>query len=82
MPPRAERSGHCKVRFDVSPEGQPFNIVSTYCTQSLFERASIKSVQKWKYKPKTVEGRSVARSGVESKITFRLTDERGKLIPE
>ena len=82
MPPRAEKSGHCKVRFDVSPEGQPFNVDTTYCTQSLFSRASIKSVQKWKYNPKIVDGRAVARSGVESKITFRLTDERGKIIPE
>ena len=82
MPPRADKSGHCKVRFDVSPEGQPFNVTATYCTQSLFERASTKSVQKWKYNPKIVDGRSVARSGVESKITFRLTDERGKIIPE
>ena len=82
MPPRAEKSGHCKVRFDVSPEGQPFNVTATYCTQNLFERASTKSVQKWKYNPKIVDGRAVARSGVESKITFKLTDERGRLIPE
>jgi protein TonB len=39
-------------------------------------------VTKWKYNPKIVDGRSVARMGVESKITFRLTDERGKIIPE
>ena len=82
MPPRAERSGHCRVRFDVSPEGAPFNVIATYCTQKLFERASIKSVQKWKYNPKIVDGRTVSRSGVESKITFRLQDERGRLIPE
>lgn len=82
MPPRAEKSGHCKVRFDVSPEGAPFNVQTTYCTQKLFARASTKSVTKWKYNPKIVDGRSVARTGVESKITFRLTDERGKILPE
>ncbi len=82
MPPRAEKSGHCRVKFDVSPEGAPFNVIATYCTQSLFERASIKSVQKWKYNPKIVDGRSVSRSGVETKITFRLADERGNIIPE
>ncbi len=82
MPPRAEKSGHCKVRFDVSPSGQPYNVVTTYCTSSVFKRASIKSVEKWKYNPKIVEGRAVARRGVESQITFRLTDENGKIIPE
>ncbi len=82
MPPRAEKSGHCKVRFDVSPQGAPFNVIATYCTGSVFKRSSVKSVQKWKYNPKIVDGRSVARKGVESQITFRLTDERGKMIPE
>ena len=82
MPPRAEKSGHCKVRFDVSPEGAPFNVVATYCTQSLFERPSTKSVSKWKYNPKMLDGRAVSRTGVESKITFRLADERGKIITE
>lgn len=82
MPPRAEKSGHCKVRFNVSPEGQPFDVVATYCTERLFERPSIKSVQKWKYNPKIQDGRPVGRVGVESKISFRLTDERGNIIPE
>lgn len=82
MPPRAEKSGHCKVSFDVSPEGQPFNVDATYCTQSLFSRPSIKSVQKWKYNPKIIDGRAVARSGVITKITFKLADERGNIIPE
>jgi protein TonB len=82
MPTRAEKSGHCKVRFDVSPQGAPFNVTATYCTQSLFERASVKSVEKWKYNPKVLDGRNVARSGVESRITFRLTDDRGNIIPE
>ena len=82
MPPRAEKSGHCRVRFNVSPEGQPFDVQATYCTQNLFERPSIRSVQKWKYNPKIQDGRPVGRTGVESKITFRLADERGNIIPE
>ena len=82
MPTRAEKSGHCLVRFDVSPEGAPFNVVTTFCTQSLFERATIKSVQKWKFNPKIQDGRAVSRSGVETKVTYRLADERGKIIPE
>ncbi|MBT3592889.1 MAG: energy transducer TonB [Hellea sp.] len=82
MPPRAEKSGHCRVKFDVSPEGAPFNVNTTFCTQSLFERATIKSVQRWKYNPKIVDGRAVARNGVENKVTYRLTDERGRIIPE
>ena len=82
MPPRADKSGHCRVRFNVSAEGAPFNVQTTYCTQSLFERATIKSVQRWKFNPKIVNGRPVAMRGVENKVTYRLTDERGQPIPE
>ena len=82
MPPRTEKSGHCRVRFNVSAEGAPFDVQTTYCTQSLFERATLKSVQRWKFNPKIVNGRPVAMTGVENKVTYRLTDERGQLIPE
>jgi len=82
MPPRAGKSGHCRMRFDVSPTGVPFNVIATICTDSVFERSSIKSVQRWKYNPKIVDGRAVVRSGVENKITYRLHDERGNIIPE
>ena len=82
MPPNADRSGHCNVRFDVSPDGQPFNVQTTSCTDTVFKRASIRSVEKWKYQPKIQDGVAVGRTGVESKITFRLTDERGNIIPE
>jgi len=82
MPPRADKSGHCRVQFDVSPEGQPFNVSTTFCTSRVFERSTIKSVQKWKFNPKIVDGRAVSMSGVENKVTYRLTDERGNIIPE
>jgi len=82
MPPRAEKSGHCKVKFNVTTQGQPYEIVTTYCTQSVFKRPTIKSVRKWKYNPKILNGIAVARQGVETRISFHLTDERGFLIPE
>ena len=82
MPPRAVRSGHCAVRFDVSPKGAPYNVTAPYCTQSLFKSATIKSVQNWKFKPKMEGGRPVSMSGVKNRVSFRLLDERGNEIPE
>lgn len=82
MPPRADKSGHCNVRFNVSAQGVPYDVQATYCTQSLFERATVKSVSKWKYRPKIVNGRAVAMTGVENIVRYRLTDERGNIIPE
>ena len=84
FPPRflqGNNSGYCKVRFDVSPEGQPFNVDAYTCTSSSLKNATIKSVQKWKYNPKIVDGRGVSRSGVETTIRFDLQDERGRKMP-
>jgi protein TonB len=85
MPPRfaeGDKSGHCLVRFDVSPEGAPFNVNATYCSSSILERATTKSVLKWKFQPKIVDGLPTAMRGVENKVTFRLMDERGNILPE
>lgn len=82
MPPRAEKSGHCMMKFDVSGQGTPFNIEAVSCSESLFARASVRAVQKWKYRAKMVEGLPVTRNGLTTRISFKLTDERGNVIPE
>ena len=82
MPLNAQRSGHCKVRFDVSSQGLPFNIELVSCTDRVFARNTIKSVENWKYLPKTVDGRPITVENVENIVRFNLTDERGRLIPE
>ena len=74
-------SGYCKIRFDVSPEGQPMNIQTTLCTNTKLKSATVKSVQKWKYSPRIQNGRPVSRSGLETTIRFDLRDERGNLLP-
>ncbi len=82
MPLRAERSGHCKVRFDVNAQGVPMNVKASYCSQSLFSRPTVKSVQKWKFNPRIKDGFPVAMTGLTNIVRFQLQDERGKLIPE
>ena len=82
MPPRASKSGRCELQFDLSPNGTPFNIVATYCSESHFKRPSVKSVARWKYRPRIVDGQGVTRTGLRETIIFKLLDERGKLIPE
>jgi len=84
FPPRfmqGHHSGYCKVRFDVSPDGLPFNVQITSCTSRQLENASTKSVQRWKYSPKIINGRAVARNNVETTIRFALNDERGQPLP-
>jgi len=82
MPARAERSGHCNVTFDVNANGSTYNVHVLNCSQSLFARASIKAAGKWKYRPQTIAGKAVPRTGLRTMITFKLTDEHGRLIPQ
>ncbi|MGJ8559055.1 MAG: energy transducer TonB [Litorimonas sp.] len=82
MPPRANRSGHCRISFDISPNGKPYNVEALICSQPLFERAAIRSVQKWVYRPKIQDGLPVTRRGLETRIRFELRDERGDIIAE
>ena len=82
MPAGAERSGHCEVTFDVSPDGSPFNVRATACSDRVFRRATERSVAQWKFQPRLVDGLAVGREGVRNVVRFNLVDERGELIPE
>ncbi|WP_300528176.1 energy transducer TonB [Maricaulis sp.] len=76
-PPRAaERGveGTCAVRFDVTPDGTPTNVQILTCSSSMFERASIRAVERWRYNPKIEDGIPVARRGVETQFNFQLAD--------
>lgn len=82
MPPRAQRSGHCDVVFDVNSSGITYNVRIISCSDKLFSRASIKAAGKWKYRAQMIDGKSVSRTGLHTTITFELTDGHGRLIPE
>jgi len=78
---QGDMSGYCRVRFDVSPEGQPYNVMTTLCTSVQLEKPTVKSVRRWKYAAQTRNGRPVARSGLETVVRFDLKDERGEVLP-
>ncbi|MGB6317748.1 MAG: energy transducer TonB [Litorimonas sp.] len=82
MPPRATRSGHCQIGFDIGPDGRPFNVQALSCSQALFSRSAVRSVEKWTYRPEIRDGLAVTRTGLKTKISFVLSDERGQVIPE
>jgi hypothetical protein len=82
MPEGAKRSGHCQMVFDVDETGQPRNIRVTFCTDPIYEAPSMGTIHWWHYTPKTERGQALVQTGIESKMTFRLADEAGNLIPE
>ena len=82
MPPNATRSGHCQMQFDVTADGFVENLVALSCSDPVFRNMSLYNVHHWFYHPAWSGGQRVARTAVETKITFRLADESGELIPE
>ena len=64
--------GYVDLSFTVTPTGTVENPIVDYSTSSLFERAAIRAVLKFKYKPRVVDGVPVAVPGVKTRITFKL----------
>lgn len=78
MYPRRAQSrgleGYCDLEFTVTPLGTTANAQVTFCSSSLFERASVQAVLKFKYKPRVVNGTPIAVPGVHHRITFQIAD--------
>jgi len=71
---RAKDREQVVVEFDVTPEGTTENARVIESTNSCLNDAAAKSVEKWLYKPKMVDGVAVARRGVQTVATFELSD--------
>lgn len=71
----AERGieGYVIVEYTVTKDGTTRDVHVIKSTSSLFDRAAIESAQKYKYKPRVVDGQPVEVPGVRTKITFVLT---------
>ncbi|MCK5745127.1 MAG: energy transducer TonB [Oricola sp.] len=62
------------VQFDVTPDGQTTNITTVESSNSCLNRAAERSVERWKYQPKIVDNEAQWRRGVQTVITFELSD--------
>ncbi|MEL6112759.1 MAG: energy transducer TonB, partial [Pseudomonadota bacterium] len=62
------------VQFDVDTQGVPQNIQVVEASSSCFNRAAVRSVERWKYQPKIVDGNPEWRRGVVQRISFQLSD--------
>jgi hypothetical protein len=82
MPANARHSGHCRMAFNVSRAGETIDVRATECTEQEFCEPSLAAIQRWIYYPKLNYGETAVRREVESKMSFRLTNEAGIVIPE
>ncbi len=69
-----ELEGFVDMSFTVTTTGTVKDPIVLQSTSSLFERAAIKAVLKFKYKPRVVDGVPVEVVGVKTRITFQLED--------
>ena len=66
--------GFVDLSFTVTTTGTVKDPLVIQSTSSLFERAAIRAVLKFKYKPRVVDGVPVEVPGVKTRITFMLED--------
>ena len=66
--------GFVDLSFTVTTTGTVKDPIVIQSTSSLFERAAIRAVLKFKYKPRVVDGVPVEVPGVKTRITFMLED--------
>jgi protein TonB len=74
-PPQAARQGlegWVQVQFTISTAGSIRDAVVVKSSDSVFERAALTAVNKWKYQPQMQEGKPVETSNVRVVVRFRM----------
>lgn len=67
--------GWVVVEFTISKTGSVKNpVVSASHPSSIFDRAALQAVRKWKYNPKIEHGKAVERAGVKVTLEFKMED--------
>lgn len=66
--------GFVDLSFTVTTAGTVKDPIVLQSTSSLFERAALRAVLKFKYKPRVVDGVPVEVPGVKTRISFQLED--------
>lgn len=68
-------TGYCIVEYTVTTSGRIRDPQAVDCEPSgVFERASLKAAEKFKYKPRVVDGQPIEVAGVQNKFTYELEE--------
>jgi protein TonB len=77
-PPEAAQQrieGWVTLSFTISTTGRVKNVkVLASHPSTIFDRAAVKTIRQWKYKPQIRNGERVETSGVKVRLTFELPD--------
>jgi protein TonB len=68
-------TGYCIVEYTVTTSGAIRDPRAVDCQPSgVFDAASVKAAEKFKYKPRVVDGQPIEVPGVQNKFTYELED--------
>ncbi len=67
--------GYCTVEYTVTRSGETRDVKVVDCPQSVFGSASIKAAEKFKYKPKVIDGEAIEVPGVRNRFIFKIGEE-------
>jgi len=70
-------SGYVIVEFTVTKNGSVKDVVVVEAEpEGMFNRAAIRAAQKFKYKPRVVDGEAIEVAGVQNKISFQISEDK------
>ena len=73
---QTEQAPYVLLKFDISEEGKPINIVALESnTTKMIEEYAVKVLSKWKYKPKIVDGKAVLQKDLKVQLDMILEDD-------
>lgn len=64
--------GYCTVEYTVTKTGETRDIKVVDCPQTIFAKASMKAAEKFKYKPKVIDGEAIDVPGVRNRFIFEV----------
>jgi len=67
--------GYCTVEYTVTVTGETKDIKVVDCPESIFASASVKAAQKFKYKPKVIDGEPIEVPGVRNRFTYQMAKD-------
>jgi protein TonB len=66
--------GYVVVQFDVMADGHVTNIAIIESSNRIFDKAAIKAAERFKFKPRVVDGLALASYGIQNMFRFTLDD--------
>ncbi len=67
--------GTVLVKFDVSAQGQVVNVSVVESSNGVFERAAEQAAERFKFKPRVIDGVAYATYGIQNLFRFALDDQ-------